>query len=955
MRTMLRSSIVVLACVAVIALSYRQCGGARPFYYYSPDGYVQRANALIDAGKIDFDCEQNRIVVRIPEGTAEYRWYQTSYLQTDVEAFNDAQQRFADRFLLEGCELRGVNPFTHVVRLPRTDDRDYEWHGELRYASTRAAGTLLGEGQMVGLLHPARPVTGQDVRPIPVNRPAGQAGTVFHEATVANFFFPPHPSTEAAEVYVVGDTAVLKDRRDEAIWNTHPVFVMGRGLTRGRITALENGDWIQFVDAAARPERRYTYLYTPRDVARLISTAERRHNGWLRSNRPNSLGFVSDFVSGMNDIVRKTESPHVADLSVELTLDRLLQETLTTKLRAAIKPRAQRMNRPVRGAITMMDAASGDLLALASYPTSSQDLDRFADLSTGQQRRLLSNQNFFKHPIGSAGKPYWAAAIVNEYPFLASFSVPPHGENPLYPTAAGHPLDQGYEVHSHLGGRVGMERFLSESSNKYLIDLATVALGIKPECAGRSTVTRLSDCLVSHADELEELDRFAFSQVSGTHLPTLGRHDRSAGDPWALDRNNIFVQMQNLTGAQVYSESAAEFAATSPDVVNALFDRWYKTARSHPYPWRQAVRWIGTQTTEPATASLVHARFAAVSPEGVNLAVNTVNRLRSEWVNLLLGGGTSLWNNVQLAEAQSRLTMGRDVRANLVGRLYAGPRAMSESASNGRPAAARSEEHLLPDGGLREDARRVVLLGMQAVLTAPAGTAHRLHTPKFNLEAELAREFPEHDVWLFGKTGTPRVQVQTVLPRIRVLRELFYSRGLAYDPVRKEVSLTTAGSQALARQSRAAAESVRRYIADMNGDLAEFQTTAPGAARLPLLLNGERLELNEQVQGGRAMISSKGALFVLTALLTPKAGAPPARGPAPDSLPPGTAGRLQAIPRAADLQRADTAAVTTVIYLDDVSGTSSEAVDLVEPIRDELVQALRSRLGDSNTTNRPKL
>ena len=55
-----------------------------------------------------------------------------------------------------------------------------------------------------------------------------------------------------------------------------------------------------------------------------------------------------------------------------------------------------------------------------------------------------------------------------------------------------------------------------------------------------------------------------------------------------------------------------------------------------------------------------------MSPQVTNLALNTGEELRTDWVNLLLGGENWRWSNFQLAEAVSRLITERGVPGKLV-------------------------------------------------------------------------------------------------------------------------------------------------------------------------------------------------------------------------------------------------------------------------------------------------
>ena len=151
-------------------------------------------------------------------------------------------------------------------------------------------------------------------------------------------------------------------------------------------------------------------------------------------------------------------------------------------------------------------------------------------------------------------------------------------------------------------------------------------------------------------------------------------------------------------------------------------------------------------TAHPPITAL---RFSAVSPQVTNLALNTVEELRTDWVNLLLGGENSRWSNFQLAEAMSRLMTGRDVRGRLVG-----------GVGEGGGGGVRQAAPLLPEEVVHPGARRRILHAMEMV-ARPGGTGAPLAPALRRLE-DAVRALPGaggYEVYGFAKTGTPAVSV----------------------------------------------------------------------------------------------------------------------------------------------------------------------------------------------------
>jgi hypothetical protein len=172
---------------------------------------------------------------------------------------------------------------------------------------------------------------------------------------------------------------------------------------------------------------------------------------------------------------------------------------------------------------------------------------------------------------------------------------------------------------------------------------------------------------------------------------------------------------------------------------------------------------------------------------------------------LLLGGSTSQWTNVQLAEALSRLVTKRRVEATMLHAIR--PR-------SGNPAA---DKPLPPtELGVGEEARDTVLRGMQRVISGAHGTARPLAASV----AALEQRFPGYRVAVFSKTGSPTVERPESKPAGDIVAflvtrgALFFEEGkLAVSPDGKRVVPYAARGatgraafvDALARTSRNAA------------------------------------------------------------------------------------------------------------------------------------------------------
>jgi hypothetical protein len=913
-------------------------------YHYTPEGYVEMANALIMEGRVKYSCATGRITADLKEGSPEWEWYQDSYLKEDVERFNEekgGQLRWtprADRFIIEGCSLTEVNRYAHTISLPRTSGEIREWEGDFAYARGDAVGTLRGDQQSIAITTPQQAFRARDIEPVPVWGPKNLAmgDRSLLSPTVAGFFFPPSGKA-AALVYAVGNTTVIKDQRGAGNFGDHEILINGHSLPHGRVARLAEGDWVQFAQRDAGATRRETYLHAGKDLTSVISAAGLRNSSIVRVTEPNSLGFTEDLIDGMNVIYRElgeegvTFDPRQGSPShLELTLRSDAQRTVTTTLTRFIESsRDLQHDRPRRASVTVMDTFTGDVLALASYPNRPEQISRFPYLSDGERRRLLANQNFARHPIGSAGKPFWMAAILNVFPFLASFTVEPHNGTDSYETVIGYPLSSGYEEHTHLGDRIGIDRALAVSCNKFMIDLATTALGLDPAVTGRERLAGLQDALKFSANQMPSGDRFSICGMPASKVPLLERHLRGADTLAFMDQNKVFSQMENITGVRLHDALAPEQAlAPSPAKGDRGFGSMYRTASFHALPWIDVIAPFDERSRTQEGHRVIRAQFAAVSPEAVNLAINTVNTLRGRWVNMLLGGDSSVWNNIQLGEAVSRIVTGRDVRARFVGSFG------SATAERGtRPPFIQ---------GFDERARRPVLVGMRKVVTAADGTAARMR----GLPSRLAARFPGYHAYVFAKTGTPAVDLLTPPAFVQFVGRLNKEKGLSYEPSQHVVQLTSAGQSLLSRFPRFRGE-VEGLLVNINANPDDYRIESEEEAKNgPLYFRGETLRYND---AARSAATSKGGVFLLSAVLTPSA--PSGNGPVVSCLPPVLQEEVRQVPLGASFGP-HAVGLTIAVYIEDIPTTSVMAVDFTSKLEDEIIRLLTLQIAQRKATVR---
>jgi hypothetical protein len=215
----------------------------------------------------------------------------------------------------------------------------------------------------------------------------------------------------------------------------------------------------------------------------------------------------------------------------------------------------------------------------------------------------------------------------------------------------------------------------------------------------------------------------------------------------------------------------------------------------------------------------VRAAFQAVSPERVNLRLNQVTDLRNEFVSLLLGGSTSQWTNIQLAEAAARLVTKRQVEASIVHALT--PR--------GGAALEPEKPIAFADLAVSDAARESVLRGMRRTILGAQGTAVAF-APRVR---ELQQRYPGFNVAVFSKTGSPTVVRPAAKPVAAALAEmirrgrLFYrGNSLVVSDGRAEVAYAPPGRTPQRAAYTAAVAQAARRAASLVGQRAGPGTTA---------------------------------------------------------------------------------------------------------------------------------
>jgi hypothetical protein len=417
---------------------------------------------------------------------------------------------------------------------------------------------------------------------------------------------------------------------------------------------------------------------------------------------------------------------------------------------------------PMRAAVTLMDATTGEILALASYPdeTTMDELlaaldKKAADVAArpkGEREQraillrrseierlrgsLLANQNLPLHQIGSIFKPIFGLAVFSVYPALTKMTIPGHRENDTRPVMG---YDMGkFSDHSH--GTMDASRYITVSCQRYMEYLGLFALGEqRPDGSwkGLSAGSEFSLGESNYGGVLQPgcEDGRCFLRQSGAEVLAANKPTEVRN----LEKGKVFRELERRFGVGLTRWNTN----TLPEA--ALFDTSM---------WQDVITRLEDEVGPSAD---VRGFFPGVSPAKVVSYVEDFRDLYRDYTQYLKGSGLNVWSNVAVAQAIARLTTGREVNA-WIGRLEdpdAEPStevARCEAGGTPRAPFGRCPARALPTPP--QEAWDAVLNGMEQV--SKDGTARLLNNEVEKEKKELAKAFPGESFRYFSKTGSVR-------------------------------------------------------------------------------------------------------------------------------------------------------------------------------------------------------
>ena len=343
--------------------------------------------------------------------------------------------------------------------------------------------------------------------------------------------------------------------------------------------------------------------------------------------------------------------PQPLRLSLDARLQQAAQDALAAGA-ATVRTSAASGGQPgvgdaFKAAVTVMDATTGQILAIGSWPLAETDLAPSQRRTRRGQTLIEQNHNFERLPIGSMVKGPFALAILDADPALATLKVQGGGAGRVR-TVLGMDLGKG-GFDNHPLGMTDFPTFLEHSNNRYALALMMLAYR---DPAAAAPPPRAQPAPVE-AWSLE-----GRSRTDVPPLPVFGQAAAPGPFGWVLQPPPARGPAWPERLARLFDLDAGQGGGCRYDV---------------------AV-WRGLTGAAPSCAS----PLAGASPERERLGFDAIASFRNDYLMAVLGGSRSTWSAIKVAEAYSRIVTGRAVRARFT--PAAGP---TEPALPLRSPAAR--------------------------------------------------------------------------------------------------------------------------------------------------------------------------------------------------------------------------------------------------------------------------
>ncbi len=638
---------------------------------------------------------------------------------------------------IENGKVTAIEPYRYVQPPPFSERRG--WSGSIFYREPAGGRdkdviTLTSDAGRVAIrLTPAAPalITG-DPSLGALRLPMDQVGPV--AAPLVHVFCG--GGDWMARIWRIGDQAAISVGTDAC-----KVQIGLQTLSVGAMAPIPPGSSVSFVE---RSGRRFVLTRPLAGDAEPTLSAPSAAGG--RTLDPDSgIWAAAADRDYKRALLLGSEGGEGKDDSFRASLDGQLQPALQRGLESFVDALPLNHNdRPRIAAALIMDATTGEVLGMASYPRAK--LGESIDPLDAQRRsELRTNYNLEALPIGSAAKPLLAAAILTDQPGLAKLQIA--GRSGPVADLLGLRLSSVFEGDSKVS-RVDFDHFIQNSDNAYAASLLLLSAGdndpaLKVQLGPDERFWLCAPSLDCKPQSERVKSIFEASDGHGGFKPAIP-DGRTLS--WVATFHDLFDANTAGPGAP----------------------------RGEPKPVRcsnGAGRYGSDQREASVWRLLLDSRswlnpcgFTETPPAREALGLERPRNFRTDFLTVILGNGEGRWTTVKLAEAYSRLVTGRQIRASFV---------------HGQPPD-RAALPLAPSFTAQP-----VITHAMTLVTQGSGTAAGTHMPKAldGIEQALAKQGLVLGV--FSKTGTPALPFAEFTPADKAIDLLIHDDRLRLGPEQK--------------------------------------------------------------------------------------------------------------------------------------------------------------------------
>lgn len=438
------------------------------------------------------------------------------------------------------------------------------------------------------------------------------------------------------------------------IHNDWQIYLNGKRCYKSGSRILKRGDLIVFIDRDDDFRRNLMYLGYQKPILSYVQW----RNGEMKRMFPQGQEFSMAYSLGLTADMAKDYNKNLTN-EIQTSLNLQLHAELADDIESVVRQNRyrNRYNKNIhysnRIALTILDAYSGQILAIPQYPTVDPNEEDFSEriqkATYSHQRDLLLNHNLKNHAVGSTIKPLIFASIASQ--FNDSLDIA-NLEIHDYTRYSNGKYFHGDEIHQKLGSlnlcdefncqRIGgvewvsPKLFLTKSKDHYEAVLGLLGLIID--------VRELKNVLIPYKKPYDI--RIGGINYNLDLLEVEGDHSITTENDCPIIRTEI------AKDALIFKGIVDNFQVYNDGVIDSLYE----------------IRSLSFLPSFSLQDSLMKKNpyLSFSTPEPVILYPNRMTLISDRFIQFLLGAADAgRWNNITMSESFARLITGKKINSTM--------------------------------------------------------------------------------------------------------------------------------------------------------------------------------------------------------------------------------------------------------------------------------------------------